>query len=122
MIQPSMKIISKGNRSEVIDAAGNCRYIGSDIGCMNFIDNNDLITEVNGKGVSRRELQDAFEKVQNKDNWKMSVNAYVPESDDAAKNLYAAAIEFFTGSKAEFMALSNGMVVKAEGYYAAVGA
>jgi hypothetical protein len=87
-----------------------------------------VVATVNGKPVTRGELSLAFNAVANKENWKFPVNATVT-LDPYLKAMVAKAVEFFTGSKAKFVAKSgsttSGMTlyhVTAAGYYAATGA
>lgn len=65
-------------------------------------------------------LSEAFGKVQDPKNWKSPIRNVCRTVD---KNKVAEAITFYTGSVAIFEDLSNGWTaVKAEGYYAAIGA
>jgi hypothetical protein len=96
-------------------------FVGTDEECMNYCDKNELVAEVGGVLVTKSLLRYAFEKVENKKNWKLPIAARVYISEAWDKELIAKAIEFFTGSKATF-AQGRGMVqVSAPGYYAACG-
>lgn len=80
---------------------------------------------VSSQGYTRGELKAAFDAVANRVNWKLSIRSLCQESD---REITAEAIKFFAGCEAEFIAppaevAAQGWVeVRAEGYYAAVGA
>lgn len=77
---------------------------------------NQIIPEY---GVTRGELSVAFKKVQNPENWKYAISATIDIKDqEIVKN----AIIFFTGSVPTFHWVAGKVVVKAAGYYAAIGA
>lgn len=70
-------------------------------------------------GVTRGELSAAFKKVQNSENWKLPIYSSIDIRDqEIVKN----AIIFFTGSVPTFHWVCGKTMVKAAGYYAAVGA
>lgn len=78
---------------------------------------NQIIPEYN---MTRGQLKEAFEKVQNKENWKLPIDSLcVPQDVQNIKN----AIIFFTGSVPTFKKSEKGYTyrVQAAGYYAAVG-
>ena len=87
-----------------------------------------VVGQVNGRAVTRGELEVAFNAVANKANWKYPVNATV-DLDAYTKAMVFEAVVFFTGSKPTFKRLTGsttgGMAkyrVKAAGYYATIGA
>jgi hypothetical protein len=77
-------------------------------------------------GYGEAALRAAFERVQDPTNWKNPINA--PVAADADRELIATAIIFYTGSTPTFQAIYRGpqelvgYIVRAAGYYAAVGA
>jgi hypothetical protein len=78
--------------------------------------------EVVYAGYTRGELDAAFKKIQNSDNWKLELRGEIPEDDYDRTN--AAAI-FYAGSPLRGVRVPDkpGMVsVYGEGYYACVGA
>jgi hypothetical protein len=63
-----------------------------------------------------------FERVENKENWKLPIDATI-ELDTANKLLLDEAIIFFTGSVPHFHKLAGGKYrITADGYYMAIGA
>jgi hypothetical protein len=78
-----------------------------------------LDDEIIYEGYSRNQLKVAFEKVQNKDNWKNPINSNINKNK---KDVIEKAIIFFTGSVPKFESNLNGLSVKADGYYIAIGA
>src|SRR5262245_36809222 len=87
-----------------------------------------VVASVNGKAVTRGELEIAFNAVADKVNWKNPIDATV-DLDAYTKAIVAKAVEFFTGSKAKFArkgGTTTGGIgryrVTAAGYYAAIGA
>lgn len=85
--------------------------------------NEALIAKLMG-GYSKAELEAAFAKVANSENWKMPIVAELPSITSAVeKAKIAYAVEFFTGSKVTFGKTAGGKwLIKAPGYYLAVGA
>lgn len=93
-----------------------------------------LVAWVMGRQVSRGELDEAFKKVQPKDNWKNPINAEVVVEGDEEIAMIREAVIFFTGSVPSFKALrpvrpirgkdGGAMLYKvvAAGYYVAIGA
>ena len=76
--------------------------------------------EIEYAGYKRGDLQSAFNRVVNKENWKMAIDAVIPESE---LDVTHRAIEFFTGSEMTCSYFGDGNFrVKAEGYYARIGA
>ena len=98
--------------------------------------NLQVVTQVNGRNVTRGELQEAFNRVVPLDNWKNRIDATIDAESDEELMVIAEAVTFFTGSVAEFERVGSlatpGLVgfsimgarvrVRAAGYYAAVGA
>lgn len=75
-------------------------------------------------GYTDKELNDAFNLVANKENWKLPISATLPSITSASKRkLIAFAVTFYTGSVATFGKTASGkLLITAPGYYAAVGA
>jgi hypothetical protein len=75
-----------------------------------------------GTRYSRAELTAAFNRVANLRNWKMPIDTIIP-GDDA--DVVEQAIIFFTGSVPQFRPHPDNslyLIVKADGYYAVIGA
>ncbi|MDQ6892221.1 MAG: hypothetical protein M3167_06025 [Acidobacteriota bacterium] len=72
-------------------------------------------------GYTVAELREAFSRVQNAENWKFPVDTTVAA---AAVAVLEVAIPFMTGSVPTFRKIrgTSAFVVRAAGYYAAVGA
>ncbi len=82
-----------------------------------------VVDQIDGRPVTRGELDIAFRKVENLNNWKLPVDRIVRLEEGESIELVLRAIEFFTGSKGEYMVLNDSTYyVTAPGYYAAVGA
>lgn len=82
----------------------------------------DDLDQVVYVGFTRRALQEAFNRVSNKENWKFPINTVLPlETPVAELNTISAAVIFFTGSVATIKRAPNGVHVTADGYYLAVG-
>jgi len=65
-------------------------------------------------------LRKAFNEVQNKENWKKEIVAWVQSKDF---DVYSKAVEYFTASHLRVVRQEGEkMLVYAEGYYVAVGA
>ena len=89
----------------------------------------EMDNQVAYEGYTTKQLKQAFEKVQNKTNWKLPVYGIVLGTDIA---ITKAAIIFYTGSIPKFTPKgikfkSDGVekewnVVEADGYYEAIGA
>jgi hypothetical protein len=75
-----------------------------------------------GMNYSRAELKAAFELVENKENWKLPIDAVVPY--ESKLDQIREAVIFFAGCTPRFtLSPSKGFVrVRAAGYYMAVGA
>jgi hypothetical protein len=72
-------------------------------------------------GYTDDELRDAFELVRPAENWKLPIDATVPEGTDT--DVILAAVCYFTGGPAFFEANGDGTIhVTGAGYYAQVGA
>ena len=88
---------------------------------------NQIVATVMGKQVTRGQLDEAFKRVQNPENWKMPISTSV-DVNDWEKALLHEAIIFFTGSVPTWIGRTGATLprcrytVKAAGYYAAVGA
>lgn len=71
-------------------------------------------------GYSRNQLKDAFNKVQNTDNWKNPISALIKTED---VSIIDAAIGFYAGGGAVYKNCGGGFTrVMAPGYYATIGA
>lgn len=90
-----------------------------------------VVDQVLGQPVTRRELCAAFDRVADKANWKMPVDAIVEIATHAELATIRQAVIFFTGSVPTFKPVAiirtlDGSVcryrVVADGYYRAVGA
>lgn len=85
--------------------------------------NAEVVARIMGEDVTRRDLIRAFERVEDRTNWKNPINCEVRIEDDRDMETIRAAVEFLTGSKATFeFVRANVYRCKAVGYYAAVGA
>lgn len=76
------------------------------------------------RGFDRPNLLEAFNRVQNRENWKLPIDAWVPPE---VVDLTVAAIEFFAGGGAEVVERYEDerdvrVRIKAPGYYALIGA
>ena len=72
-------------------------------------------------GYTHQDLADAFSEIQNSENWKLPVDAWIhPDSFE----IYNEACVYFTGSalKRVQWAGEHAVRVSAAGYYAAIGA
>ena len=88
--------------------------------------NAQVVTQVLGHNVTRKQLDFWFSKVAPK-NWKECINEEIYLDTDFDMEVIRAAIEFFTGSKAEFTPerkLRTGCIyrVRSAGYYRTIGA
>lgn len=76
-------------------------------------------------GFSIAELRRAFERVQDKADWKNPIDAFIGQADTTERRKIATAIEFFTGSRAEWISAQRRTkavwTVQAPGYYQACG-
>ena len=77
---------------------------------------------VTAEGFTRGDLSAAFDRVADKGNWKLAIDALVTVADPRELLLIARAVPFFAGCEAEITAEGRGHRVRAVGYYAAVGA
>lgn len=86
--------------------------------------NRQVVAEVDGRPVTRGELQEAFRKVSNKEHWKYPVRCTLPaETSEHDVLMIEEAVAFFTGSIAICHRFKNGKVrVTADGYFRAIGA
>lgn len=90
-----------------------------------------VVANVNGKPVTRGQLNDAFKLVQPKDHWKNPINVVLALTADE-REMVREAIVFFTGSVARFETVAfdadrqrpNRFTyrVTAAGYFATIGA
>ena len=63
---------------------------------------------------TQSQLEQAFQKVQNKNHWKGPIDSYIQAHE---RDLISAAISHFTATQANFTIQSNGWLrVKAKGY------
>jgi hypothetical protein len=90
--------------------------------CTKYINDHDIVCEICGIPATKSDLMEYFNKVQNKENWKNPINAFVNEKDEISIEAYTKAIEFFTGSKATCTSVGKGTLIVADGYYKACGA
>ena len=75
------------------------------------------------RGYSRAELKDAFERVEDKTNWKNPIDTVLPGMlSGAEQSLIEAAVIFFAGCEPTILPYEFGTRVTAKGYYHAVGA
>ena len=73
-------------------------------------------------GFTRRQLTEAFNRVENKENWKLPIDAVVTVNF-AELNAIKAAVIFFTGGAAKSKRRLAGVYhITAPGYYNSVGA
>lgn len=80
-------------------------------------------SEIVYRGYSRAELRKAFERVQDKTNWKNPIDVTLPYLKPSERSLIHAAVVFFAGCEPTFEVLNTRQHrVRAVGYYAAVGA
>lgn len=78
------------------------------------------------EGYSRNQLKQAFEKVQNKENWKLPTNEIWVETVEEAK-LICRAVTFYTGGKTHYYRVTRNSIKgyfihSSEGYYYYIGA
>ncbi len=78
---------------------------------------------VESKGWTRGDLSEAFDRVANKENWKLAIDTTIEcSADDHA--IICEAVAFFTGSVANVTPVGEGAKrfhFKAAGYYSAIG-
>lgn len=90
--------------------------------------NAQVVEQIDGQPVTRGELNAAFALVENKENWKLPIDALVTIQDRNRPRreieLIRKAVVFFTGSVPTIdRGVRGGTIrVKAAGYYNAVGA
>ena len=73
-------------------------------------------------GRTRGQLQEAFDLVKTKGDWKMPIEAKLPaDTDDAKLTLIEDAVIFFTGGTIEIERDETGVTVFSEGYYVNIG-
>lgn len=90
--------------------------------------NAKAVATIMGKEVTRGQLLEAFERVEDKANWKDPIDATVDLANDFELEVLRYAIAFFTGSQATFKPKPGKKLlgcryrVTAPGYYRAVGA
>ena len=94
---------------------------------MDVLEEHPLRDEIVYDGFTQRELHEAFSKVQNKENWKMPVDARIPCSGDDIADVeelrkIKAATVYFTASVARIYREGKEWHIIADGYYNAVGA
>jgi hypothetical protein len=73
---------------------------------------------------TQQELSAAFQRVQNRKNWKNRVNAVITIENDEEMRLITQAVIHFTGSVPSFVEVDGKQRhrVTADGYYEAIGA
>jgi hypothetical protein len=86
--------------------------------------NSEVVAKLGGFEYTRGELLELFGAVQNRENWKGPIDAFVDLRVDWARIGTFLAIEFFTGSRAVMEQMRDGVRyrVTADGYYATIGA
>lgn len=80
---------------------------------------------VSPKGYTRKQFEEAFNRVCNKENWKMPIEAKLPkETTTEELSMISEAVIFYTGSVPKFRNVpeTKEIVVEAAGYYATIGA
>ena len=83
----------------------------------------DIDQEIVWKNFTRAQLRAAFEMVENEDHWKNPINKTLHILTEEQRTLISEAIIFFAASKATWTHIyGNLWNVKADGYYASVGA
>lgn len=82
-----------------------------------------VVAHVDGRDVTRHQLDQAFMKV-HPPNWKDPIDTVITVADDAELAVIDEAVVFFTGSRCEFnkLTVTNRYRVRAAGYYATCGA
>lgn len=85
------------------------------------------VAVVMGRKVTRGTLLKAFARVENRQNWKLAIDAVVDVANDRDLLTLREAVVFFTGSIPTFTPVGGALPgcryrVTAIGYYAAVGA
>lgn len=87
-----------------------------------------VVAKIAGRDVTQGELAAAFDKVADKANWKLPIDATVDLSGDADLATIREAVVFFAGCVPTFVPVVGAALpgcryrVRAVGYYAAVGA
>lgn len=85
----------------------------------NLTDDMDVVVH---EGFTRRQLTEAFNRVENKENWKFPIDAVVTVNFEEL-NMIKAAVVFFTGGVAKSRRRLAGVYhITAPGYYNSVGA
>lgn len=87
------------------------------------LDQSDL-DQVVYLGLTRRQLEAAFNRVAPKENWKFPIDTTFKASDVtiAELNAISASIVFYTGGNAKIVRKAGTVQVTAPGYFASVGA
>ena len=80
-----------------------------------------VVGEVMGQPVTRGELEAAFNRVANTNNWKDPI-AKIVTLDERGIALTREAVIFFTGSVPTFTRIGGEYMVQAAGYYLTIGA
>lgn len=80
------------------------------------------MTDLRG-GYTQTQLHDAFNLVQNVEDWKMPIDAIVPR-EQVDKDLVSFAVMYFTGAYPiiEEAAIPSFYRIRADGYYMTIGA
>jgi hypothetical protein len=85
--------------------------------------NSVIVDAFRGRQITRGEFAAAFDLVADKANWKLAIDAEVPAVGEFEIYVLKQAVIFFTASIPQIETVAPGRVrVKADGYYAAVGA
>jgi len=117
------QIKTNGNHSEVIDEAGKVLFVGSDESCMQYCEDFQVIDyDENKYPITRAILSKFFDMVKDHDNWKDPICAFFLNTNEHQRLMISRAIEFYTGSKAEWKFTGDGYTVTAKGYYLTCGA
>lgn len=76
-------------------------------------------------GRTQEQMRDAFDRVKNRENWKLPVDMLIPYSDpwadDDSRAMIDDAVLFYTGAPTDWEQSNVGWHVRAAGYYACIG-
>lgn len=84
----------------------------------------EIVARAEGFAFTRTELREAFERVENREHWKLPIDTRVAIVGDRQRVAIAQAVIFFAGCEAEISRIGRTPLfhVRAIGYYAAIGA
>ena len=118
-----MTIKSYGQQSEVHDENGGVLFVGSENACMNYCDERQQIdVDEQGNPITRVILERYFDMAKDSENWKNPIRATFVAVSEHTRLMISKAIEFYTGSKAEWKNEGEHWTVTAKGYYLTCGA